>query len=233
MPNRFDDFSKSLAESVPRRESLRRLGGVFAGAALMPFTLALGASKPRAADPCKTFCMCRNKSQQNACLAACKACGGKTSRLCGSCGSYVCCPSGLACCGSACVDLFEDFYNCGGCGIGCDEPSVYEEGACVDGTCMYQCISGALRCNGACTPVLWDPNNCGACSNVCGGTTPHCNQGMCSECWAGWANCGYGCISLDYDNANCGACGVVCPSDQTCVGGFCQYQEPWWGDSPW
>src|SRR5260370_30042137 len=32
MDNLFDEFSKSLAESVPRRESLRRLGAVFAGA---------------------------------------------------------------------------------------------------------------------------------------------------------------------------------------------------------
>ena len=102
MTHQFDEFSKSLAdESLPRRESLRRIGAALAGAALMPFSLALGAPKPKATDPCKTFCKCRNKSQQNACLAACKACSGKTNRLCGSCGSYVCCPSGLTCCGGA------------------------------------------------------------------------------------------------------------------------------------
>ena len=36
MDHLFDEFSKSLAESVPRRESLRRLGAVFAGAVLSP-----------------------------------------------------------------------------------------------------------------------------------------------------------------------------------------------------
>jgi hypothetical protein len=39
MENLFDEFSKSLAESVPRRESLRRLGAVFAGAVLSPLGL--------------------------------------------------------------------------------------------------------------------------------------------------------------------------------------------------
>ena len=31
MGDLFDEFSESLAESVPRRESLRRLGADFAG----------------------------------------------------------------------------------------------------------------------------------------------------------------------------------------------------------
>jgi hypothetical protein len=31
-----------------------------------------------------------------------------------------------------------------------------------------------------------------------------------------------GCRDLANDNANCGVCGNVCPSDQKCVGGFCQ-----------
>jgi hypothetical protein len=36
MDHLFDEFSKSLAESVPSRESLRRLGAVLAGAVLSP-----------------------------------------------------------------------------------------------------------------------------------------------------------------------------------------------------
>ena len=34
MEHFYDEFSKSLAASVPRRESLRRMGAVFAGAVL-------------------------------------------------------------------------------------------------------------------------------------------------------------------------------------------------------
>src|SRR3954469_222113 len=117
MTHHWDEFSKSLAEPVPRRESLRRLGIVLAGIVLGP--LAAGTARaggkgkrvrtgPRAAtDPCKTFCKCRNKAQQDACLAACKACGGDTRRLCGACGSYYC------------ADLARDVSNCGACGHAC------------------------------------------------------------------------------------------------------------------
>ena len=45
MNHPFDEFSKSLSEPVPRRESLRRLGAVFAGALLSPFALGLGAAE--------------------------------------------------------------------------------------------------------------------------------------------------------------------------------------------
>ena len=74
MDHLFDEFSKSLAESVPRRESLRRLGAVFAGTMLSP--LGLGTAWAGRADPCAAFCKCRNKAQQTKCLAACKACKG-------------------------------------------------------------------------------------------------------------------------------------------------------------
>ena len=104
MDHLFDEFSKSLAESVPRRESLRRIGFALAGAVLSPLGLSTAFA---AGNPCRTFCKCRNKSQQNACLAACNACNGNTSNLCGSCGSYVC------------IDLLNNFDNCGACGRGC------------------------------------------------------------------------------------------------------------------
>src|SRR5215218_9116104 len=122
MTHPWDEFSKALAEEVPRRESLRRLGVVLAGIVLGP--LAAGTARaggkgkpvrtgPRAAtDPCRTFCKCRNKAQQNACLAACRACSGDTRRLCGACGTYVCCP----------------------------EPGPIEYGLCVAGQCAYECV---------------------------------------------------------------------------------------------
>src|SRR5215470_16859939 len=88
----FDEFSKSLSESVPRRESLRRLGAVFAGAVLSP--LAAGTAWARGKpvqDPCKAFCRCANTTQQSQCLTACRNCNGNTSLLAGSCGNYTCC----------------------------------------------------------------------------------------------------------------------------------------------
>src|SRR5687768_8494570 len=118
MSQHWDEFAKSLAEeAVPRRESLRRLGVVAAAVLLGPLGSQFAWSGQR--NPCKTFCKCRNKSQQNACLAACKACGGNTSRLCGGCGTYVCCGAGQSCCGGYCTDLAEDVSNCGACGSVC------------------------------------------------------------------------------------------------------------------
>ena len=82
MTDLCDEFSKSLSEPAPRRESFRLLGLVFSGAALEP--LGLSTAWAGTQDPCKAFCRRRNKSQQNQCLAACRECNGSTSRLCGS-----------------------------------------------------------------------------------------------------------------------------------------------------
>src|SRR5262245_42705486 len=140
MDNLFDEFSKSLAESVPRRESLRRLVAVFAGAVLAPLGLetAWGGPKPRGgSDPCQSFCKCSNKRQKDQCVKVCRACQSDTSRVCGSCGSYVCCAAGQSCCGGHCTSLQNDVRNCGGCGKRCGAPPVNEYVACVSGLCTY------------------------------------------------------------------------------------------------
>jgi hypothetical protein len=174
MTHHWDELSKSLAgESLPRRESLRRLGVVLAGAVLSPFGLQTAFAGRT--DPCKAFCKCRNRREQDQCLKACEACGKNTSRLAGTCGGYSCCGTGQTSCGSYCTTLASDVYNCGVCGHVCDQPGPYEYGACIGGNCEYACVDGALRCNGTCTNVGWDANNCGACGYVCGGETPFCS----------------------------------------------------------
>ena len=212
MSQHWDEFSKSLAEeSFPRRESLRRLGAVFAGALLGSVGLKPAWAAPKT-DPCKDFCKCRNRNQQSQCLAECRECNSDPGFLCGNCSG-----------GYACADLASDPWNCGACFNYCGEAGPYEYAACVDGRCEYDCVSSADRCNGTCTVLTRDPDNCGACNNVCGGSTPYCNQGMCSECWPGGANCGSGsCTNLYEDDFNCGACGVVCPDNSICVSGSCQ-----------
>jgi hypothetical protein len=228
MTQHWDEFSKSLAEAVPRRESLRRLGFVLAGAVLSPLGLQTALAGKQ--DPCKSFCKCRNKRQQDQCLKACKACGKNTSRLVGTCGGYSCCATGQTSCGSYCSDLASDVDNCGGCGRLCELPGPYEYGACINGNCEYACIPGASVCDGVCTPVYWDRNNCGACGNVCGGSTPYCNQGACSACTGGQALCYGRCVEIYIDTANCGACGNFCAGGENCVGGVCVPAEPYWGD---
>lgn len=204
MSHQWDDFSKSLAVgSIPRRESLRLLGAALAGAVLSPLGqgTALAGFRSRGQDTCKSFCRCSNKRRQDACLSACRACTNPTSRLCGSCGS-----------GYTCTDLASDVRNCGGCGYTC-QPGPYEEAACISGTCVYSCVDGAVDCGGGCVPVASDPNNCGTCGNVCGGSTPYCSQGACTDC-AG--------VDFMWDSNNCGACGYVCPAQFACAWGVCE-----------
>jgi hypothetical protein len=204
MTSQWDEFSKSLAEPLPRRESLRRLGAVVTGAVLGP--LGLDTAFAGKQDPCKAFCKCRNKRQQDQCLNACKACNKDTSRVCGSCGSYVCCGSGRTCCGGYCTDLANDVLNCGACGFVCDEPGPYEFGTCIDGNCEYVCAGSTVRCNGTCTDVSWDASNCGDCGIACPAEAPYCVWGTCSFCPADFAPCGSGC----------------CPPGDVCVDGVCQ-----------
>src|SRR5678815_5912955 len=168
MTHHWDEFSKSLAEkSVPRRQSLRLLGAALAGAILSP--LGMGTAWAGGRDPCKDFCRCSNKTQQNACLAACRNCNSNPTRLCGSCGS-----------GYVCTDFAHDVHNCGSCGNSC-QPGQYETATCVDGQCTYSCVDGAAACGGGpCTPLWVDPDNCGACGNVCSDTAPVCIDGVCS-----------------------------------------------------
>jgi len=241
MSQQWDEFSKSLAEeSLPRRETLRLLGAALAGVALSP--LGLGTAWAGRSDPCKSFCRCSNKAQQNQCLAACKTCQGNTSRLGGSCGKYVCCPTascrgvcsdlrsdpncgacgynctdlGETCCGNYCADLANDFDNCGGCGMRCDEPAPFEQGACVQGACVYECAEGTDDCgDGVCTYLGFDPANCGACGNVCPASAPFCTYGACTETYCEG-------VDLMWDSSNCGACGNVCPPQFACAYGVCE-----------
>jgi hypothetical protein len=158
---RLDEFSKLLAESVSRRESLRTIGVVLAGAALS--SLGLRTAWAAGPDRCTAFCRwCPTKNKRNQCLEACRACNGNTSRLCGSCGAYACCPTGATCCNGICADLNSDADNCGVCGNVCPASAPI----CTQGICSG-CQGGTTNCGGACIDTNWDGNNCGACGNVC------------------------------------------------------------------
>ena len=224
MSHHWDDFSKSLAEdAVPRRQSLRLLGAAIAGAVLSPwgFTTAWAAGS----DPCKAFCRCSNRKQQNACLAACRSCNSDISYLCGSCAG-----------GYACTDLGNDVTNCGVCNFACEPPGPRERGACVGGECVYSCVNGAIYCDEVCTGVLSDPKNCGACGNACGDAAPYCEQGVCTDvapCQGGQARCNGACRDLYNDPNFCGtSCdtAVVCGVFEFCTGGACEPAYDWWSE---
>jgi hypothetical protein len=159
---RLDEFSKLLAASVSRRESLRSIGAVLAGVALSPLGLSTAwAARP---DRCTAFCRrCSTRKRRNQCLTACRACNGNTSRLCGSCGAYVCCASSTACCNGTCTAVNADPNNCGACGNVCGGSTP----VCIQGTCGNCPPTAPTFCSGVCTYLGHDSANCGACGNVC------------------------------------------------------------------
>jgi hypothetical protein len=118
------------------------------------------------------------------------------------------------------IETLEQAADCLSCGDVCDYPDAYETGACIDGNCEYWCIEGAANCDGRCTSLNDDPENCGTCGNVCGGSTPVCINGACTDC--SWGTiCDGTCADLTWDNANCGSCGNVCGGWDVCVEGVC------------
>jgi len=240
MNDPFDDFSKSLSEeSVPRRESLRRLGAVFLGAMFGPLALGIETASanpdsrrrrrrirkliPRLPigrppeDACTGFCKkCGSKSRQNQCVLACRACGNDPKRMQGSCGAYACCGNGTTYCNGTCTYLSDDPSNCGACGNVCGESTPY----CIHGTCA-DCTLGQTKCNGTCTDLYWDPANCGACGNTCSSPTPHCAYGTCGACTADFTLCNGTCVDTYFDRQNCGGCGIVCSDSSYCEWGLC------------
>ena len=114
MENHFDAFSKSLAESVSRRDTLRRLGAVLAGAVLAP--LMLGTA--RAGGP--------GRAAQTRAKPSAKGAREPSSFRADDC------PPPLANCGGVCVDLDFDPINCGACGFFCDIGE-----SCLGGVCYF------------------------------------------------------------------------------------------------
>jgi hypothetical protein len=169
---RLDELSKLLAGSVSRRESLRGIGAVLAGAAFG--SLGLRAAWAAGPDRCIAFCRCSNKAQQNQCLSACRACNSNTSRLCGSCGNYACCAASADCCSGTCTSVNSDPQNCGACGNVCAAGAF-----CVNGICNAgPCFGGQAFCDGACREIALDPSYCGGCDISCG-PNENCAGGLC------------------------------------------------------
>jgi hypothetical protein len=173
---RLDELSKLLAASVSRRESLRSIGVVLAGTVFGSW----GAGTAWAARPdrCGAFCRwCPSKAQRNQCLAACRACNGNTSRLCGSCGAYACCATSAACCNGTCTAVNSDPNNCGACGYVCPASAP----SCNQGVCTSTgCAAGLTSCGGVCVNTNFDTLNCGGCGVRCSDVET-CSGGVCQS----------------------------------------------------
>jgi len=142
------------------------------------------------------------------------------------------CGPGTTRCGSSCVSLESDPFNCGACENACPPDPGQMIGSCVNGACVTGCLPNQTDCGGFCSDLEADPFNCGACGNVCppepGRMAGMCAAGVCLQgCAPGQVQCGGFCTDLQSSPFNCGACGVVCPPEPgqmsgTCTNGVCE-----------
>lgn len=114
-------------------------------------------------------------------------------------------------CGAACVNVQNDFKNCGVCGNVCGANQDCKAGKCV-------CVNAMqTACGAMCVNTSNDSNNCGGCGKRCdasldGGT---CVAGLCSCTGASIIECNTGaaagvapkaCVDKTTDAKNCGIC---------------------------
>lgn len=136
------------------------------------------------------------------------------------------CISGTDCYGT-CVNLQNNWQNCGSCGNVCDFQHGHADGqTCIDGSC--QCPPGFEVCGTSCMPTsgYTTNDNCGACHNYCtSGTTCQQTESDYWECVCpgGTMDCGdgWGCVDLSTDQRHCGSCATACDSSAICSGGQC------------
>jgi hypothetical protein len=235
----FDHLAKALAEGMPRREALRRLGSGLAAALLASLGVkrawgqrggracssqGLSRCLEQAAALCarqRDYCLRwtgRNSLRQAQCTRQYEACGQQAAK---GCSAWYGCPSGQTCQGGRCVATCE--------------PPCGTDQFCVNGHC--ECPSPLATCGAHC----YDPATQLCCRNDDGSSSscpqpalccPHrgnpdlvvCTEGTeCPPpCLPSEEFCFGLCVAISTDPNNCGACDNVCPAERpNCVNGQC------------
>ncbi len=142
--DRFDELTKTLAQSTSRRQALKVLGGSLAGGLLAALGVGTADAEEckRDGKACKkgTQC-CSGVCQNGQCVTPCTTdggtCSGNSDCCSGNCSNGQCCPSGRTNCNGQCVDTDGDESNCGTCGNVCPEPPDPSQGGayCLEGRC--------------------------------------------------------------------------------------------------
>ncbi len=141
------------------------------------------------------------------------------------------CAAGQTLCGTMCLNLASDDFNCGACNNRCPTGQ-----RCMASRCTPTssgCTGGTTDCSGYCANTTNDPFHCGACNNRCP-TGQVCAGSRCTAmsdggppdtgsvtCPAGTTNCGGYCANTSNDPFHCGACNNRCPTGQVCANSRC------------
>jgi hypothetical protein len=152
MENHFDELAKLLAGDMPRREALKRLGGLFVGAIAASLGLQGRAwGRSPVADCIQTCCRGTTGRARAACNQACQ------QGLLTSCGG-VCCRASLCISGTCCLP-----------------PRVVCGKTAATLVC---CLGGFLCINGVCVP----PTNCSNGMKDGSETDVDCGGPICPRC---------------------------------------------------
>jgi hypothetical protein len=137
------------------------------------------------------------------------------------------------CCGSVCLDTFDDSANCGLCGTVCPTGQFCSSAQCVavpicgpdnSGTaCPLASNKAGVCCSGQCVDTSSDPDNCDGCGVACPvGQTCNCTAGEVCSAEQGYSTCGLadgGAAPSCYTGATCPA-GTLC-SQEECLPTTC------------
>jgi hypothetical protein len=173
-----------------------------------------------------------------ACASGEQLCGTECSNLnspqhCGSCGqscatgeicavdhcipSTQACPTGLARCGDACVNLQTTASSCGACGTKCPGGQ-----ACSAGVCG--CPAGKALCGSTCVDLSTSALHCGGCATTCT-AGQSCQAGQCKCADATDVVCDNACTDPKTDANHCGNCATKCMGGLPCTDGQCTCPE--------
>jgi hypothetical protein len=159
MQNCFDEITKLLGASIPRRQALRAIGGIVGGVLLemLGFERKAGAQvAPSQQLLCIQLCRSAQRVQNiwRRCMLICLGCPSAATQLCGAGGAIVCCPAGTVCLAGACT------VPCGALGQPCC-PGVV--GTNVKGASSVKAAAVANICNPGliCIDGICNPNNLG------------------------------------------------------------------------
>ena len=184
--DRFDRWTRHLADQSTRRAALRLLTGGALGGLLARVGLEEAAA---ACTKLKTGAVCAD--DPDCCSGQCsddrrpKGTEPEEHRCCLPKGKK--CKTGLQCCSRLC-NRKTGRCKCRGVLVNCSGHDQCCSGRCKDGSCTDPCPDGRMACNGVCCPSGAHCNAGGAC--VCDGTNePPCPQGGKDVCCPTGASC--------------------------------------------